>query len=240
MLSINLKNKALSIFLLTQALCINTALAEESAPWSYVGRTGPDHWSKLDKEFALCSEGVTQSPINLDKKLLVSNKDPITFHYEAYKASEELGKHIEIAGKTYKLVQFHFHLPSEHSIGNKISEAEIHFVHQDKDQNLAVVGVMLKEAKSNQLIKDIIAVANKSDKEKFILEDSDLMGLLPENKQYFHYMGSLTTPPCSENVHWHVLKMPLEASKEEIAELKNTLPTSLPRPIQDDNGRKVK
>ena len=229
-------------------LLSSTATAKESESWSYVGRNGPDHWSELDKKFTLCKEGVTQSPINLDKKNFASDKDPIIFRYESYKVtlqdysvkvSKEPSKHIIIGDKTYKLAQFHFHAPGEHSINGKISPLELHFVHLDQSDNIAVVGVMIKEGKSNPLLKKIADTANKSNKEKYTLEDGDLTSLLPEDKRYFHYMGSLTTPPCTEGVHWYVLKNPIEASKEEIEALDNAMPSNA-RPIQEGNGRIAK
>ncbi len=243
MLSNNLKN-VVRVAILLQSIS-SIAYAEESIHWSYVGRTGPDHWSKLDKAFEACSEGVKQSPIDLNHKTLVNDKAPIIFHYDSHKValkeysikvSNEPSKHIEIAGKTYKLIQFHFHMPSEHSVDNKTSDAELHFVHQDNDGNLAVVGVFIKEGKSNKLIKAIAETATKSNEAKYTLEDSNLMSLLPENKEYFHYMGSLTTPPCTEGINWYVLKTPIEASKAEIMELKSTIQHNS-RPIQDAKGR---
>ncbi len=234
----------ISVVLLSQIFFANHSIAKESEAWSYVGRTGPDQWSKLDDAFALCREGVTQSPINLDTKKLADNKDPLIFHYESYKITSEdfsiksvaKSKRLEISGKTYKLAQFHFHAPGEHSIDSKISPVELHFVHQDKDGNLAVVGVMINEGKSNPILKSIIDTANKDSQAKYDIEDGDLMKLLPENKEYFHYMGSLTTPPCTEGVHWYVLKTPIEASKEELAALDKAMPDNA-RPIQDNNGR---
>lgn len=130
-------------------------------------------------------------------------------------------------------------MPSEHSINNKIYPAELHFVHQDKDANLAVVGVFLTEGASNKVIKEIIDTANKGDKAKHAIGDDDLMNLIPKNKEYFHYMGSLTTPPCTEGVHWYVMKNPIEMSKEEIAELDKIMPENA-RPIQDPKGRVAK
>jgi carbonic anhydrase len=237
----------ISVLLLSQIFFANHSVAKESESWSYVGRTGPDQWSKLDNAFTLCREGVTQSPINLDKKQLADDKDPLIFHYKPYKvASQDFSikvskesKRIVIGEKTYNLAQFHFHAPGEHSIDNKIYPVELHFVHQDNDRNLAVVGVMIKEGKPNPMLKSIIDTANKDNQVKYDVEDGDLMKLLPENKEYFHYMGSLTTPPCTEGVHWYVLKTPIEASKEELAALDKAMPDNA-RPIQESNNRVVK
>ncbi len=172
------------------------------------------------------------------------------FHYEDYKSYEaqlkhfslqvkpEFSKHLEVEKKQYKLTNFHFHLPSEHSINNKIFDAELHFVHQDENNNIVVVGVLIKEGESNPLINKIIKSTHQSDEEKYALEDSDLMTLIPENRTYFHYMGSLTTPPCTEGVNWYVLKTPIKASKGEIERLKQIMPSNA-RPIQNKNSRKI-
>jgi carbonic anhydrase len=228
------------------ALILTSAqlFAGESGPWSYVGRTGPDHWSELDAKFAMCKEGITQSPIDINKKSLVVDKKPIEFHYEPYAVKQhqtklqfdKMTKHIIANDQVFKLVQFHFHTPSEHSVDGKIYGAELHFVHQNEKGDLAVVGVFFKEGASNKVVQDILDVAGKSNAEKFKVEDGDIMGLLPQDKQYFHYMGSLTTPPCTEGVNWFVLKHPVEISKDQMA-LLNKYIESNARPIQPNNGR---
>lgn len=243
------KMKIAAAVLLSQTMLAGVAYAEHSENWSYVGITGPDKWSELDAAFEQCREGVKQSPINLEQKKLVSDKDPIMFHYEPYKinpktfgvkvTSNASNKYIEVGGKIYNLVQFHFHMPGEHSIDGKISPAELHFVHQDDNGNLAVVGVMIEEGKSNPMIKYILnSVGDKQ--AKLAVESSDITNLLPMDKSYFHYMGSLTTPPCTEGVNWFVLRTSIEASKEEIAALSKTMPSDTARPVQPLNNRNVK
>lgn len=243
------KMKIAAAVLLSQTMLVGAASAEHSENWSYVGMTGPDKWSELDAAFEKCKEGIKQSPINLEKKKLVSDKDPIIFHYEPYAVnpktfgvkvtSNASNKYIEVGGKIYNLVQFHFHMPGEHSIDGKISPAELHFVHQDDNGNLAVVGVMIEEGKSNPMIKYIVNSAGNK-QEKIAVESSDITNLLPMDKSYFHYMGSLTTPPCTEGVNWFVLRTSIEASKEEIASLSKTMPGGTARPVQPINNRTVK
>lgn len=244
------KMKIAAAVLLSQTMLVGAASAGHSENWSYVGVNGPDKWSELDEAFEKCREGITQSPINLETKKLASNKDPIIFHYEPYAISPKTfgvkvssnasNKYIEVGDKIYNLVQFHFHMPGEHSINGKTSPAELHFVHQDADGNLAVVGVMIEEGKSNPMIKYIVDSAGNQ-QQKYAVESSDITNLLPVDRSYFRYMGSLTTPPCTEGVNWHVLKTPIEASKEEIAALAKTMPSSgTARPIQPKNNRTVK
>lgn len=231
--------------LVTTTLISTTCFADESnnADWSYVGRTGPDHWSKLDEEYMQCNYGQAQSPINLDKENLFDNKDKIIFHYENRENSADArkAKHIEIGNKIYKLIKFHFHEPSEHSINHMRYPAELHMVHMDDQGKLAVVGIFISEGKEdNQTIETLLAAVDKDEKTKYQAEDESLMSLIPNNIEYFHYQGSLTTPPCSEGVEWYVLKTPLLISKQEMKDLKKLIPDNNARPIQDDNGRVAK
>lgn len=232
------------VLLLGVILISTYSFANESVSdtidWSYVGRTGSDHWSKLDKKYMECNYGNTQSPINLEKEHLLSNKEKIKFHYEKCDniSSFKESKHIEIGNKIYKLIKFHFHMPSEHSIDHMRYPAELHLVHMDDKGKLAVVGIFITIGKeSNNTIDSIIAATDKSNKEKYDVEDGDLMSLIPEDKSYFHYQGSLTTPPCSDGVEWYVLKNPLAISQEEMKGLRKLIPEDNSRPIQDAKNR---
>lgn len=234
------------ILLLGITLISTSSFADESSDimdWSYVGRTGPDYWSKLDEKYMQCNYGQTQSPINLDKQNMLSNKDEIKFHYEACENSiaAKDSKHIEIGDKVYKLIKFHFHMPAEHSIDHIRYPAELHLVHMDDSGKLAVVGIFLTIGKENNSnIDAIIAASDKSLQEKYKVEDSDLMSIIPKDQQYFHYQGSLTTPPCSEGVEWYVLKKPLAISGEEMKSLRKLIPDDNARPIQDAKTRVAK
>lgn len=221
------------------------ATAKESEIWSYVGRTGPDKWSELDDRFTACREGVMQSPININEQKMVADKADISFYYDMYQPSMKdysvkvanEDKHIKIGDRAFRLVQFHFHMPSEHTINGQAARGEVHFVHQDDAGNLAVVGVNFKEGKSNPLMKKIINAYNADAKTKYALEDGNITDFLPANREYFHYMGSLTTPPCTEGVHWYVMKEAVEASKEELDALDELMPEDNARPVQEAHGR---
>ena len=219
--------------------------ADTSSHWTYSGKNGPKEWPQHFKE----CRGEHQSPINLNSSANLNSKKPdIIFHYDDYKVADNThtiqvddnqSRSINIGDKTYNLIQFHFHIPSEHTIDGKSYAMELHFVHKDDNNNLAVLGVLIKEGKSNNFIKDILASTDKSKKSKFSLEDDNIMDLFPKNKEYYHYLGSLTTPPCSEGVNWYVFKNPIEASKEEISEFQKILKSNA-RPVQELNDRKVK
>lgn len=219
------KNKII-IMLIAQMLLGSMASAEESILWNYAGRATPDHWSKLDKKFQNCNEGEATVPFALNKSHLSNKISPITFKYEALNDVDSVfqSKHIRINDITYKLVEFHIHLPSEHSIEGNISKAAIHFVHQDTNNNIAVVAVMVKEGRSNQVIKNLIASVNKTDEERYAVEDGDISSLIPKDRSYYLYKGPLSTPPCTENVNWYILQQPIEVSIEEMKMLNKTIP----------------
>jgi carbonic anhydrase len=215
--------KKLFIFIL---LISNISFAAESSIWSFVGRVSPDHWSKLDKKFESCGEAEAKGITEVTENDLDINATPIIFDYNIYKYDPktiEASKHMNIGGRIYKLIEFHIHLPSEHSINGNIAKAAIHFIHQDKDNNIAVVAVMIKEGKSNPTIKNLIATVYKDDKEKFAVEDGDLSSLLPVNKEYYHQIGSMSTPPCTDKVNWYIMKDAIEATSEEITNLNKTI-----------------
>ena len=118
----------------------------------------------------------------------------------------------------YKLLQFHFHTPSEHARENERYAMEVHLVHKNSSGNLLVVGVLLKRGALNPVLQKVLDNVSDSINEVNIVQGVSVnaAGLLPQNHQVFHYSGSLTTPPCSENVNWFVMKMPMEVSGEQI------------------------
>jgi len=124
------------------------------------------------------------------------------------------GMTFESGGKIFDLVQFHLHTPSEHAFDGQRRPMVIHFVHASDDGKLAVLGVTFKEGKADRALGAVLDAVERGDGAKLAL---DLNELVPADLKVYRYMGSLTTPPCSEGVHWHVASQPLEASAEQIA-----------------------
>lgn len=205
--------------------------AAEGAKWSYEGKTGPDNWGQLSEDYALCSEGTAQSPINLTGATITALK-PISTSYEAapmaifnnghtIQVNYEAGSTMDYNGKTYDVLQFHFHHPSEHVINGQAAPMELHIVHRDQNSgNLAVIGIMLVEGEEeNEAYATIFdnLPAEKSEPDETTDLTVDLNSLLPTStRAYFTYEGSLTTPPCSEVVRWLVMKESVELSAEQI------------------------
>lgn len=146
---------------------------------------------------------------------------------------------MEIDGTSFKLLQFHFHTPSENHIEEISYPMEAHLVHADRDGNLAVVAVMFTEGKGNSLIGSVIdlipAEAGKTNKSDHSI---NVMDMLPENKDYYRINGSLTTPPCTEGVLWLVLKDAAEVTKEQVAAFKSVMHENN-RPVQPCYARPV-
>lgn len=220
--------------------------------WSHhKGEDGPENWKNLCEEFADCG-GQAQSPINIINKEVSIGKDLAIpqFNYEKSKVNIINNGHtiqfnvdgnsiVKLNNKDYNLLQFHFHALSEHTIDGKHAPIEVHFVHKHSDTDFAVIGVMYTEGKQNELLKKYLDKF-PTNKGEYKSEDMiDIFNLLPKNKSYYYYKGSLTTPPCTEIVNWYVLKNPIEASKEQIQKFSKILHNNY-RPIQNLNGRKIK
>lgn len=230
------------------------------AHWAYKGKNGSAKWGELSPVYALCSKGKNQSPINIIKTEVKSG-DTWKFDYRKTSLKIAHNEHVEdiidnghtiqvtldegstftIRDKVYSLKQFHFHTPSEHTIDGKSFPMEIHFVHQSDSGELAVVGVLVEEGEVNENLAKIIANFPSKKSEIKNLNDTDLALKFQLSKvsDAYHYIGSLTTPPCLENVDWLVLKNLAHASKRQINAFSSKLKTNN-RPIQALNNRKVK
>ncbi len=226
-----------------------------TAHWTYEGEKGPEHWGDLNPDFAACTNGKEQSPINIETSRVIED-EKITDLVINYKPTEfsltNNGHTIQgnaltndnsfiVDNKEYKLAQFHFHTPSEHQFNGKNFDMELHFVNQNTNNQFAVLGLMIKEGASNPYLEkawNVIPPEEITEAVK-LTEPIDLMSLLPKDKDSFRYNGSLTTPPCSEAVKWIVLEEPIEMSKEQIDKFRNIFPDNH-RPIQSLNEREVK
>jgi carbonic anhydrase len=207
------------------------AAAQEYHPeytWDYSESKGPSHWGDLKPKFAPCREGHRQSPIDI-RDPQKADLPPIEFDYRpsplhiidnghTVMINYGPGSFITVGGKRYALKQFHFHRPSEETLNGKGYEMVVHLVHADQEGKLAVVAILLQKGEDNPLVHELWNELPK-EKEKEEEVDSvqiDVAGLLPADRGYYTYSGSLTTPPRSENVTWFVLKRPLTVSAAEI------------------------
>ncbi len=218
--------------------------------WGYDGAGAPANWSKLKPEYATCATGTRQSPIDIREGIKV-DLEGIKFDYKPTKfrivdnghtvqVNVGAGSTIHVMGKRYELVQFHFHKPSEERINGRPFDMVIHFVHKDYDDNLAVLAVLLETGPEHPQIQTVWNNMPLEPNQELLSNDIlNTMSLIPENRAYWTYMGSLTTPPCTENVLWMVMKQPQQISPEQIAIFARLYKNNA-RPVQPVNNRLVK
>jgi carbonic anhydrase len=225
------------------------ASATEGPHWGYGGAHGPKEWGDMEAGFAECKLGKAQSPIDIHdaKKAALPALDfqyaksggEIVNNGHTIQVNLANGGVLNLDGVPYKLVQFHFHGPSEEKINGKASAMVIHLVHQNAEGKLAVVAVLLKEGKANAALDPVFKNMPKEEGSKKALDaDLNATDLLPSKHGYYKFVGSLTTPPCSEGVRWQVLKQPVEVSKAQVAAF-HALYKMNARPVQPLNGRVV-
>ncbi len=221
--------------------------------WSYEGENGPQAWGKLKPDFNLCASGKRQSPVNIeDGNTLQGPAEPVQFAYTPSNGTVVNNGHtiqvdvqgenaITVRGSSYRLLQFHFHTPSEEQINFKRFPMVAHLVHKNSEGQLAVVAVLLEEGATNPLIDKVWTYMplDAGDRVRMPTGLLNLTELLPTDQRYYQFMGSLTTPPCSEGVLWMVLKKPVSMSKAQYKLFTQLYPGNA-RPVQALNGRPVR
>ena len=218
---------------------------KHAAHWEYEGAMGPENWGK---EFPTCGRGKSQAPLNIKgpfEKVRFSvapdykqGQLKIVNNGHTIQVNVPVGSKIRIDGRAYDLLQFHFHRPSEEHIDGKPSAMVVHFVHKNLEGELAVLGVMLREGNENPGIKTLWTHAPPKEGPE-VVPDGVMFNpanLLPREMDFFHYDGSLTTPPCTEKVKFYILKTQVNVSKEQMAEFPFKMNA---RPIQPANGRPI-
>jgi carbonic anhydrase len=242
--------KMVSALILIAFLMGGTGYAGGDIHWGYTGDIGPEHWAELSEEFEMCAKGKNQSPINLTN-FIEADLSPLEFNYQGspteilnnghtIQINYPRGSKYTVHQKEFELWQFHFHAPSEHLIEGKSFPLEAHFVHFDKKGNLSAIAVMLVEGSENHLLKKLWEKMplKKGDKHKLSAELNPL-GLFPENKSYYLYNGSFTSPPCTEGGFWVIMKSPVSVSKQQVEMLMDVMHHPNNRPVQPVNARPV-
>jgi carbonic anhydrase len=226
-------------------------VANEDAPhWAYGGAENPTHWGELSEDFAQCEQGRAQSPINIEQS---QNSSPanLEFSYQptplaivnnghSIQVNYQPGSTVTIDGETYELKQFHFHTPSEHELSGDAAPMELHLVHQNEAGQLAVIGVMMNVDQTDNPTIATIWQNMPQDEGQNAVEGQmvNAANLLPGNKSYYSYTGSLTTPPCSEGVSWTILTEPISVSEDQVETFASLYQVNA-RPVQPVNSRAV-
>lgn len=235
---------------------LSTALlaGSHATHWGYTGHEGPQNWGTLSADYGMCKAGKSQSPINISSAISVESKslEKIGFDYttgissvinngHTIQVNFDAGSTITLDGIKFSLIQFHFHTPSENQIEGKSFPLEGHFVHATEDGSLAVVALMFEDGVENPFLKKVWEKMPHKGGETAALSISaeEVNTLLPKEKEYYRFNGSLTTPPCSEGVRWLVLKNYSSISKEQTETFLHLFEHANNRPIQPINARKV-
>lgn len=215
--------------------------------WGYEGAGGPAQWGELQPDFKVCDLGLEQTPIDLTGGMggevgpLVVDYKPLPLRIlnngHTVQVNADPGSACVIGGTKYDLLQFHFHHPSEHLLSGKPFDLECHFVHKSASGGLAVIGVFVRPGANNPALQPIFdAMPTKEGPEVRGGATIFPAALLPQNSGYFRYMGSLTTPPCTEGLTWTVYREPVEASPDQIRQFASLFPNNA-RPVRGRNRR---
>lgn len=226
------------------------APAPRSTQWTYAGDTGPAAWGSLKPEYSLCAKGQRQSPIDIRAGIAV-DLDPVQFDYRAsgfgvidnghtVQVNLAAGNSIVVGGRRYELVHMQFRRPSEERIDGRQFDMSLHLVHRDPEGRTAVVGLLLERGAAQPVVQRVWNnLPLEKGEEQAASSVLDLNHLLPPDRGYYTYMGSMTTPPCSEGVLWMVMRQPVTVSPAQIEVFSRLYPMNA-RPVQSAAGRMIK
>jgi len=229
--------------------CAHTEQA--SGQWGYEGSIGPEYWAQLSQEYAVCGAGREQSPIDISDAV-PSEMAALNFFYQdtplrilndghTIQVAGDTAGFMQIEGSRYDLVEFHFHRPSEHTVNGRFYEMEMHLVHRGIDGETVFVGVFMERSeRDNTLLQKMWDHLPPDYRQQYLIEQVIINPgeLLPANKSFYYYSGSLTTAPCSERVKWYVMKQPISVSGEQVIRF-SSLYGNNARPVQASNGRVI-
>jgi carbonic anhydrase len=215
--------------------------------WSYDGELGPKHWGELHPDFAACSAGRLQSPIDLRDAREVDAEPirplyrpgPLRVSHDGHLVRVHPGEpqELQIGAERFTLLELHFHTPSEHALAGSPYAAEGHFVHRAEDGELAVLGVLVEPGEASAALARLEPLPAPGEEERTV-DAVDLRELLPARLTAYRYTGSLTTPPCSEGIRWSVAAAPIALSDEQLDRLRSAQGHSA-RPLQPRNDREL-
>ena len=216
--------------------------------WGYDGAEGPENWGELSEEFVLCSTGTEQSPIDIPSSAPTNPAD-IVFSYQpsavnilnnghTIQINYDAGSSIELNGKIFNLLQFHFHALSENTLDGVPSDLEAHLVHQSDDGEFAVVGVLMNRGAENATLASVWDNLPAQEAEVATISGAtiNVEEMLPGDRVYYRFNGSFTTPPCTEGVNWLVMAAPIELSDGQAAAFEQIFDHNY-RPVQPFNDR---
>ena len=225
---------------------------KHDAEWGYTGKQGPQFWGTLSPKYHLAKDGKQQSPIDIQTKdTIAENLPPLKFNYRTERISainnghsiqhnEQPGSFLHVGDHVYSLEQFHVHAPSEHTIDGKHADMEIHFVHKSSSGKLLVLAVMVYADSKDPVDVPLYKELPKQTGENVVADKASRnpVDFIPKDHSYFRYMGSFTTPPCTEGIRWIMMKTPISITPAVLTEFKGIIGGNN-RPVQMLNDRQV-
>ena len=234
------------------ALTFSAVASAQASAWTYQGKYGPVNWGRLDPSYRACADGHEQSPINIRRAHRNKSLKPIEFHYIAGGVTIENnghtvqvrvhpGSYILVNGIRYNLIHYDFHRPSEEAINGRLADMDVQFLHKSADGKFIIVAVQLNEdidqpnptlATMWESLPTTVGASSE------ITSMVNPAGLLPSDPGYWTYMGSLSTPPCTEGVRWFIMQTPVAISRQQYRAFADLYQINS-RPLQDAHGRRI-
>jgi len=156
-----------------------------------------------------------------------------------------------LTGQFY-FVNFHLHWGnndrhgSEHEIDGYRFPAEAHFVFKNNESGqLAVFSLLFTIAdqwdnENTEWEKYADAASQLINANDTINCTFNLSQLMKANeRQFFRYIGSLTTPPCTEGVIWTIFMNRIPIEEESLNKLRQNVMKKIYRPVQPINNRTI-
>lgn len=230
---------------------VQVPMHSEPAPWGYYNDIAPRFWGQLDERYSLCDHGRNQSPVDIRRNQAVGTQGlpgldiayrdvalRLRLSDHGLRGEYPMGSYIKLGEARYEFTHYQFHTPSEHYIDGFAYPLEIQLHHRDGDYNRVVLSVIAQEGRPNPVINEILNHLPEQRDELQIHDDYHFnpVRFLPEQTEFYRYIGSMTTPPCSEGVVWLVFKHPIEASVSQLRRLHDLMGDNV-RPIQPLHGR---
>ncbi len=249
----DIKSALMIVLAIGSSICAHAG--DVAVHWGYDGHEAPAQWASLSPAYAECARGTRQSPVDLPVAAGTGMAVQPAVRMEVFHHAHALdiannghtvevtyddGDRLVIDDTVYRLAQYHFHAPSEHTFGGQHFPLELHLVHRATDGRLAVLGIMLENGPHSAPYDTVLEHLPQAPGVKTHLQqvDIDIDALLPASRSAFTYVGSLTTPPCSEGVRWMVLRTAVGIDAGQISRLTDVLHHNS-RPTQDLHGRHV-
>lgn len=231
-----------------RTLAVTSRKPEELPCWGYRGSEGPDHWGRLHPDWVACAEGREQSPIVLPDAEAIPADERLTLDYRAtvgqlsgkahtVQVDMESGSRLILGNQVFFLKQFHFHTPSEHWWSDAADVGELHLVHAADSGGVVALGVALRPDAPQAFPESFWSRLKAAETgEALTLDPTDL---IPRQGQFLGYRGSLTTPPCTEGVHWLLAMEPMAVGPVEQRWLEQRMGRNA-RPVQPLGNRTVR